>query len=496
MTIKANVFTGFISQIYITLIGVALVPMYLKYMGGEAYGLVGFFLMLQAWFNLLDMGLSPTIARESARYHGGSLSDIEYRRIFRILALFFSVIAILGGSILCGASDLIAKQWLNVETLPLSEVSLVIKIMAVIVALRWIGGLYRGVILGAEKLVWLNGFTATMATLRFFGVLVSMSLWGYTPQIFFIHQLIVACFEVGILFFKSKQLLPSVSKLKQSIGWSYRVVGPLIKFSLTIAFTSSVWVFVTQTDKLLLSGILPLAEYGYFTLAVLIAGGIMVVSGPISNAIMPRMARIYAEGKHAELITLYRESTQWVVIVAGSAAVTLIICAEEFLFAWSGNSELSNSVAPIMKLYAIGNVFLSIAAFPYYLQYARGNLRYHLIGNVVIILFLIPGIIFASIRFGGIGAGFVWLGVNGLCLLTWVAYVHHKLEPGLHWVWLRDDVIKILLPISIIATCFNFIHIELSSRFMMTLYTLAIGVITLLIAILFSDFFKKLKLRI
>ena len=44
-----------------------MLPMYIKYMGAEAYGLVGFFSMLQAWFNLLDLRLTPTIGRETAR---------------------------------------------------------------------------------------------------------------------------------------------------------------------------------------------------------------------------------------------------------------------------------------------------------------------------------------------------------------------------------------------------------------------------------------------
>jgi O-antigen/teichoic acid export membrane protein len=76
----------------------------------------------------------------------------------------------------------------------------------------------------------------------------------------------------------------------------------VLKFALTIAFTSSVWVLVTQTDKLVLSGILPLAVYGYFILAVLAVSGIIVISGLISSSIMPRMARLNAEGKHDELI--------------------------------------------------------------------------------------------------------------------------------------------------------------------------------------------------
>ena len=40
-----------------------------------------------------------------------------------------------------------------------------------------------------------------------------------------------------------------------------------------------------------------LFEYGFFTLAVLAASGVMMISGPISSALLPRMARLQAEGK-------------------------------------------------------------------------------------------------------------------------------------------------------------------------------------------------------
>ncbi len=487
MSLKTNIFANYISQLYVTLIGIVLVPLYVQYMGAEAYGLVGFFAMLQAWFNLLDMGLSPTIARESARYHGGAMSTLEYRRLFRALSVIFCAIALLGGGLLWLLSDVVANRWLKVENLLRMDVILAVKIMAISVALRWMSGLYRGVVTGAEKLVCLSGFTALMATLRFVGVLGSMWLWGYTPRVFFIHQLYVAGFEVGGLFLLCRLLLPNKSALDQPIGWSFRPVKPTLKFALTIAFTSSVWVLVTQTDKLVLSGILPLAEYGYFTLAVLVASGIMVISGPISGAIMPRMARLHAEGQQAELIKVYRQSTQWVSVIAGSAAITLVICAEPILFAWSGNAELSTNAAPIVKLYAIGNGFLAIAAFPYYLQYARGNLRYHLIGNAVMVTFLIPCIVYAASKFGGIGAGWVWLGINGIYLLTWLAYVHHKLEPGLHWKWLRQDVVAILLPPIAVGILATFIRIQLTDRFEMLLYTSAIGAITLAATALFSQ---------
>ncbi len=292
MSLKKNIIANYASQIYVTLIGILMLPTYIKYMGAEAYGLVGFFSMLQAWFNLLDLGLTPTIGREAARYRAGSVDALDFRRLFRALSAIFTVIALVGGGGLLLLSPAIAKDWLNVETLPLNEIQVAIQIMAISVALRWMSGLYRGVITGFENLVWLGSFNSFIATVRFVGVLPVMWHFGPTPTVFFTFQLLIAAVEFSGLWYKSSRLLPVPALINQPIGWSLAPIRPVLKFSLTIAFTASVWVMVTQTDKLVLSSILPLVEYGYFTLAVLVASGIIVIGGPISGAIMPRMTNL------------------------------------------------------------------------------------------------------------------------------------------------------------------------------------------------------------
>jgi len=496
LSLKRNILASYASQIYVTLVGILLLPLYIKYMGSEAYGLVGFFTMLQAWFALLDLGLTPTIGRETARYRGGAMSALAYRQLFRVLSLLFAGIAVIGGGGLWLLSEVVATRWLNVSELPISEVVLAVQIMAISVALRWMGGLYRGVVTGSECLVWLGGFNAVIASLRFIAVFASMWFYGFTPFVFFIHQLIVAVLELVGLYMMCYRLLPTRTSIGQAIGWSFRPVQPLLKFALTIAFTSSVWVLVTQTDKLVLSGILPLAEYGQFTLAVLVASGIMVISGPISSAIMPHMARLHAEGKHEELLQIYRNATQLVSIIAGSAAITLALCAQPLLFAWTGDNTLSTQAAPILTLYAIGNGFLAVAAFSYYLQYAIGNLRYHLIGNAVLVGILIPGIIYAATHFGAIGAGYVWLLTNGLFLLCWVAYVHHKLEPELHWQWLSRDIFAIILPALITAYVMLMFDFQLEGRMQCLILVAVLGVGTMTIAALTSKIGRQRLLKV
>ena len=483
MSLKQNITANYISQIYVTLVSILMLPLYIKYMGAEAYGLIGFFMMLQAFFVLLDLGLTPTIGRETARYHGGGMPSLEYRQLYRALSLIFFAVAIAGGGGLYLLSEVVVNRWLNVVSLSLSEVTLAVKIMAACIAMRWMTGLYRGVITGSERLVWLSGFNAIVATLRFVLVLPVMWFYGFTPFVFFTYQLLVAVIEIIGLGLKSQKLLASTKNPGEVVGWSFEPIKPVLRFALSIAFTASVWVLVTQTDKLVLSGILPLEEYGYFTLAVLVASGIMVISGPISSAIMPRMARLYAEGKNGEVIQIYRSSTQIVSVIAGSAAITLACCAEQLLFAWTGDPLLASKAAPILQLYAIGNGFLAVAAFPYYLQYAKGNLRYHLIGNACMVVVLIPCIIWAARNYGGLGAAYVWLVTNAVYLLSWVGYVHHKLEPGLHKPWFIDDVLKIILPacaVALIAISFNPI---LDSRLANLFYVALVGGLTMICAL-------------
>lgn len=448
MSLKRNILASYASQIYVTLVGILILPLYLKYMGAEAYGLVGFFTMLQAWFNLLDMGLTPTVARETARFRGGATDALSYRRLLRALQLIFFVVALLGGGAMFMFSGLIADGWLKVQTLPLAQVQLALQLMAVGVTLRWMSGLYRGCISGSERLVWLGGFNAFVATLRFVGVLPVLIWVGHSPTVFFTYQLFVAVVELAGLAAKAFGLFPAVPP-GQQLGWSpaslFTPIKPVLKFSLTIAFTSSVGVLVTQTDKLVLSKLLPLADYGYFTLAVLAASGVMMISGPISGALLPRMARLHAEGNEAGLISLYRNATQMVAVIAIPACLVLAFFAEQVLWVWTGDAHAATQAAPVLRLYAMGNGFLAMAAFPYYLQFAKGDLKLHLIGNAIFVLLLIPSLVWATWTYGVTGAGYAWLGSNAVYFFAWVPLVHRRFVCGLHTQWLLRDVGTIAL---------------------------------------------------
>lgn len=487
--LKINVIVSYISQLYLIVISIIILPFYIKYMGAEAYGLVGFFAMLQGFFNLLDFGLTPTISRQAAQFNAGAVTSIKFRQLYRSLSLIFGLIAFFGGGILFFQDHYIADHWLKLQNLKYSDVLLSLKIIAVCVALRWMTGLYRGVISGFEKIVWLSVINILIATLRFPGVLLYMYILGYTIDNFFLFQLFVALFEFAILFFYATRLLPKIDN-KLNIGWSLTPVKPLLKFALTIAFTSSVWVLITQLDKFILSGILPLSDYGYFTLAVLVAGGVLQISTPISGAIMPRMAHLHGEEKFEELRTVYVSATQFTALIVMSAGIVLATLAQPVLYIWTYDIELANKTAPILQLYALGNAVLAISAFPYYLQYAKGNLNYHFIGNVALLAILVPLIIWASIHYGAVGAGWVWLISQTCYLFFWVSYVHFKIEPNINTIWFKS-FLPSMFSVSIFSYFIHECFLFSNDRFVALIQICLVSVMSLIIAIISIRPYRK-----
>ena len=173
-TLKVNVLANFISQIYVALIGVAMVPVLLRYMGAEAYGLVGFFAMLQGWFVVLDLGFSAALSREAARRKGLPAEMADLRRLLRAVEKLFLLLTLVCALIALVAAPYVAQQWLRVEHLASADVCTAFVLMTWAALLRWVSGLYRGVITGLDRQVWLGGFSCLIATVRFVAVISEM----------------------------------------------------------------------------------------------------------------------------------------------------------------------------------------------------------------------------------------------------------------------------------------------------------------------------------
>ncbi|MBK8536263.1 MAG: polysaccharide biosynthesis protein [Candidatus Competibacteraceae bacterium] len=414
-------------------------------MGIEAFGLVGFFVMLQGWLQLLDLGLTPTLSREMSLFRAG-VHDAE-AAWGRLRSLEW----ILGGlAVLCVLGfwlgrKWIATDWLNLKTLDAGFVAACVFLMGFSGSLRWLTGLYRAGLIGLERQLWVNSALALFTTLKFIAVIPILAITVSPSLAFFQFQAMVGFVELVVFAWMLYQALPGRSSSILPCLMALRIMWPTAS---AMAFMAGMWVFLTQIDKLILSRILSLEAFGYFSLAIAVAGGVLILTPPLNQVLQPRMIILAVQGRSDELQTLYHTATQ-------SAAVALLVLgggfalfAEPLLWVWTGNRMAATEVAPILFWYGLTNALIGLLVLPFMLQFAHGYLRLHVLGNLLLALTLLPCLIFASLQLGAIGAGRVLFIANLLFLLFWVPIVHRRLMPEVIWQWPLQDIFPIAL------TCF------------------------------------------
>ena len=93
-SIKANAISNYFGQGYTIVLTLLCTPFYLQYLGAEAYGLVGFFIIMQNWLNLLDMGLGTTLCRQVSVARGQNSGFRHFKNLVRSFELVFAVLVV------------------------------------------------------------------------------------------------------------------------------------------------------------------------------------------------------------------------------------------------------------------------------------------------------------------------------------------------------------------------------------------------------------------
>ena len=442
MSLRRNTLANYAGWGYSALIGVVIMPLYLKFLGAEMFGLVGFLVMLQAWLPLLDLGFSPTLARYVAVARGREEDMGQFGQLLRSFEIIFFALAVAVAAGIFLSSPQIASEWIDSTAVDNATVAYCVSLMGAIVALRFVASLYRSGIRGMEDQVWLNVATILVATVRSVGALLIMVFISADIQLFFHYHVAVGLIELILLaqrFYSSLSLSPLQLPFKVDVA-RLKSVAP---FALSVAYASAIWVVMSQTDKLILSTVLPLREFGYFTLVSLLSGVILLITGPITQALLPRMTSLVAAGRQEDMVSIYRGASQLVAVIAISAALLLSFYTEALVYAWTGDREAARWCADVLPWFALGNGFLALGAFQYFLQNAFGRLKLHVVGSTVSALIQVPIILYAAIRFGAEGAGIAWLAIRATWFVVWTAIVHRTFVPGLHSVWLLKDLLPV-----------------------------------------------------
>jgi O-antigen/teichoic acid export membrane protein len=127
----------------------------------------------------------------------------------------------------------------------------------------------------------------------------------------------------------------------------------------------------TQLDKILISRLFSITDFGYYSIASTLAQLPIAVAIPIGVAFFPRLVASVAE-RDRDLTPIFGDFLRLVAFMSGLASIGLALFAAELLQLW-----LQTSVAPVLPplvaTLAMGSFLLCINTPPYYLCLARGR---------------------------------------------------------------------------------------------------------------------------
>lgn len=441
--------------------GLVFIPLYIDYLGIEAYGLIGLFAVLQAWLGLLDVGITPTLAREMARFNGGGHSAQSIRDILRSMELIAVAVAILvAGSVAISASW-IASSWLNTETMSRTVVAHALTIMGFVTALRFIEGLYRSAILGLQRQVLFNAVSSAMATLRGLGAVGILAWVSPSIEAFFIWQGLVSIATLIIFIATTYANLP---RSESSGRFSMEAMSGVWRFASGV-FLINLLNMMTQVDKILLSKILPLNEYGAYMVAVNIAFTLFIFIAPIQQAYYPRYCELYAREDTCALIENYHKGAQLVTVIAGSAAIVLAFYSESILKLWMGDSELSQNVAHLVSILVLGYLLLGSLVIPKDLMLAHGWTSLSVKLYIVFVPIIVLLILLFVPKYGAEAAAYVQIILGITLLAAMIHFLHDKLLKLEKLRWYKEDVLFPLASASISVYLLKLVWYEPISTF-------------------------------
>lgn len=420
-TVKLNFLSNLAGGIASALILIAVTPIYLHFLGAEAFGLVGVFITLTGIATLLDMGVTPTLTRELARLSASDDGKLQIPMTVRTLEVIYAGIAIILFVLAFLFLPMLAPSWLKINSLSANTVQLCMQFMALQLAFQLPLSFYVGGFIGIQKQVLMNVLNTTLVLVRTIGTVILFIVFHIDVVTFFMWQAAVTAIHLLVMALCFWSVLP-----KGVATFKLEILRPIWRYATGMIGISALSILLTQLDKIILSRTLSLEHFGYYILAWNLASLMLRPAGPVFNAWLPKMTQLAMVGNTHELAMFYRKGAQLVNALVVPSAILISLFSHQILHLYTGSTQLADATATALTLLTIGSACNALMHMPYALTLAYGWTNFAIYQNTLACTIVLPLTYWASKLYGLNGGGLGWMVANVLCIAASLHFIHRR----------------------------------------------------------------------
>jgi O-antigen/teichoic acid export membrane protein len=421
VSVKANAIANIVGSLVTALAIVVATPFYLRYLGGEAFGLVGIFTTLLGIASILDMGLTPALARELAKLSAIDDNHQDIASTVRTIEALYFCSAIGGAVIFYYSFPLLAIYWLPKTQLATYTVQTCLQWMGLQLALQLPIAFYTGGLMGLQRQTRMNIVNACFAAARalltvillYFGQLNIVGFFQLNTAITAVHLFVIAV--------TLWQALP-----KGGGTFKLQILVHIWPFALGMFGVTALSALLTQLDKIVLSRVLTLEHFGYYVLAWNISMLVIKPAMPIFNAFLPKMTQLAAINQEQDLALAYHQASKLINILVVPVALILAVLAFPLLVWYTGNNQIASLTSTALTLLVLGSACNALMLMPYALTLSYGWAGFALVQNALACIIIMPLTWWSSTLWGLTGGALGWFLVNVGYLVISVPSVHKR----------------------------------------------------------------------
>jgi O-antigen/teichoic acid export membrane protein len=402
-SLKTNTAANFAGTLFVAVVYLIALPIYLRLLGADAFGVVGLFFSWSAICAALDLGLGAALNREVAKLSIVCDTTGQIQSVLRTVL----------GFVLFFMLPILVDYWLQTGNLDKTQLKISFRWMAFSLALQMALSLYTNALWGLQKQIAYNVANSAMIALRLLGAV--LILWVVEPNLlyFFEWQAMLALLHVLVLAGLTWHCLAS----EQRAQFDFNILKRSRSFIFDIALATLLATLLTHMDKILLSKLFSLREYGYYMIAWSVASVLGRLAVPVYSAWVPRLTQYVASRDVESLKASYFQGLRFLAMLVLPIALVLVLFPKFVLMTYTHDADLAQAASVALVLLSIGAACNGLLLMPHAVALAHGWTRLSLIQNALACLVALPLVYMAAKHWGLNGAGAGWMVVNALLLM-------------------------------------------------------------------------------
>jgi O-antigen/teichoic acid export membrane protein len=214
------------------------------------------------------------------------------------------------------------------------------------------------------------------------------------------------------------------------------------RYAAAVSANAVIGIAMTQLDKVILSGMLPLDLYGYYGIASQLASGIWSIIVPFNTAVFPRFVQLYQGRAESELRALFHRTSQVLAALLFPLCALLVIFSPEILRLWMRDPLVAQNCRWIVSCLVFGTMLNGVASVPGYAASAFGWPGLVTRTNLVQVVLIVPLMVVLVVKWQGLGAAVTWIVLNCTYVLFMVPRFFRRYFREEQWAWyVRDQAL-------------------------------------------------------